>query len=147
MDVAARARAIGGELRHEGHRAAHLLGDFLQALLVDHVAVRHLQRFGVSHVDFMLSQSPFAFRALDANAGCLQVASHGRREWLISGPLQDVIVLEIPAGRLKRPVVRFRCLTVAVLKEVVLQLRRGMRREAQLTSRFDLAPKQRARCD
>ena len=52
------------------------IGDFLQALLEDDVAVGHLQRVGVADVQLVLPESPFAFRALDRHAGVLQMAAH-----------------------------------------------------------------------
>ena len=75
-----------------------LLGDFLQALLVDHVAVGHLQRLGVADVQLVLAEAPLAFRVLDRDAGRLEMPAHRRREGLRARALEDVVVLEIPAG-------------------------------------------------
>ena len=63
VDVAARAGAVGGELRHEGDAQARRVGELLQALLEDDVAVGHLERFGVAHVDLVLARphSPLEF--------------------------------------------------------------------------------------
>jgi hypothetical protein len=61
MHVTARAGSIRGELRHEGDRLPHLLGNLLEALLVDHVSIGHLERVGVADIQFVLTESPLAF--------------------------------------------------------------------------------------
>src|SRR5258706_12397841 len=122
VDVAARARLVGGELGHEGERQAGGIGQLLQALLEDHVPVGHVERAGVAHVHLVLAVAPFALGGLDRHAGQLEVAAHRGVEALGACALQDVIVLEVPAGGLEVAVSLQRRVAVAGAEEVVLEL-------------------------
>jgi len=75
MDVTAGAGAVRGELCHEGQAHAPRLGELLEALLEDDVAVRHLEGAALAHVQLVLALPPFAFRGLDRHARKLEVAA------------------------------------------------------------------------
>ena len=94
----------------------------------------------------MLAVAPFALGGLDRHAGVLQVPSRSRMEALGAGALQDVIVLEIPAGGLEVTVAFLRRIAIARAEEVVLQLRRGKRLEIHLASAINLASQDRPGC-
>src|SRR5687767_10487005 len=59
VDMAARSRAVVRELRHERDRQPRLLGDLLEALLEDHMAVCHVEPFRIPHVQLVLPETPF----------------------------------------------------------------------------------------
>src|SRR5205085_12425096 len=113
VDVAARARLRRIRLRHEGDAHAGELGDFLHALLEDDMAIGHVERFGVAHVELVLAVAPFAFRSLDGDAGPLQVPAHRAMEALGARALEDVIVLEVPAGGFEVAVTLLRRVAIA----------------------------------
>ena len=101
MDVAARARAVGGELGHEGDAHAHALRNFLQALLEHDVAIGHLEHLGETHVQLVLALAPFALRVLDRHARKFEVPARRGVEAFGARALQHVVVLEVPAGGLE----------------------------------------------
>src|SRR5262245_18067914 len=65
MNVTARTGAVGGELGHKRHAHSHRFGRLFQTLFEDYVTVGHLQYFRVAHIQFVLAQSPFAFRVFN----------------------------------------------------------------------------------
>ena len=83
MDVTARPRAVGRKLCHERHRDPVFVGDLLQALLEDHMAIGHLQRLGVADVQLVLPEAPLPLRALDRHARCVQVPADRGREFFV----------------------------------------------------------------
>src|SRR6185436_11271728 len=85
------------------------------------------------------------FRRLDGHAGELQVPARGGMEALGARALQDVIVLEVPAGGLEIAIALLRGVAIARAEEVMLELRRRKCREAELACGIDLAPQDRAR--
>src|SRR4051812_20719543 len=145
MNVAARAGTIGGKLGHEGDAHARGLGDFLEALLEDGVAVGHLEDAGVAHVDLMLAAAPFSLRSLDGHAGVLEVAAYDGVEALGARALEKVIVLEIPAGGLEAAVTLAVGVAVAGAKEVMLELGGRQAFKAGLARLLDLPAQDRAR--
>src|SRR5436309_14809540 len=104
------------------------------------MAVGHLQRFGVADIYFMLAESPFALRGFDRHSGRFEMSPDGGGERLGPRALKDVIVLEIPARRLQTAITDLVGLPVAVLNDVVLHLRRRIRGDAEIASRFGLPP-------
>ena len=64
MDVAAGARGVRRELGHEGDTDALLVSYFLEALLVDCMAVGHGEHIGIAHVQFVLAAPPLALGVL-----------------------------------------------------------------------------------
>ncbi len=122
VHVAARPGAVLGVLRHERDGQPHPVGRLLQALLEDHVPVRHLHGLGVADVHLVLSESPLALRALHGHAGFPEMPAHRRREGLRARTLEHVVILEIPPGRLQSPVVALGGVAVALGEDVVLQL-------------------------
>ena len=121
--VTARAGPVRGELGHEGDADPHLLGDLLQTLLVDGVAVRHGEDVGITDVELVLPETPLALGVLDRYAGTLEVAAHRAGEGLLARSLKDMVVLDVPAGRLETIVVLAGGLAVGVIERVVLELR------------------------
>src|SRR2546423_15269306 len=90
--AADRAGAIGSELGHEGQAHSRGFGKLLQALLEYHVAVGHLERPGVAHVELVLAFAPFTFGRLHRHARELEVTPCRGVEALGARTLQDVIV-------------------------------------------------------
>ena len=120
------AGQVVGELGHEGDRLAVQEGDLLGAVLVDHVAVGHLQRLGVDQVDLLLARPPFALGDLDRDAGGVHAVADRPDQALFLGGLEDVVVLDVPAGVLEVAVALLPCLVVGFVEEVELQLRRHL---------------------
>src|SRR5438094_8506812 len=113
VDVAARAGLAGVRLRHERQAHPRGLRDLLQALLENDVAVPHVERFGVAHVQLVLAAAPFALGGLDRHAGVLQVPSREGMEAFGAGALQAVVVAAIPAARLDVTVASLRPIAMA----------------------------------
>ena len=147
MDVTAGAGAVRGELRHEGQAHARRLGELLEALLEDDVAVRHLEGAGVAHVQLVLALPPFALRGLDRHARKLEVAARRCVEALGARALQDVIVLQVPACRLEIAIALPGGVAVARAEEVVLELGGGEAAVSQGACGVDLLTKNGARRD
>ncbi len=61
MDVTGVSCQFLVPLRHEGHGFSVQVGNFLDAVFQDHVAVGHVEGFGIAHIDFFLARSPFTF--------------------------------------------------------------------------------------
>src|SRR5688572_13559055 len=94
VDVAARAGLLGRHLGHEGQREPVLIGQLLQALLVDRVAIGHRERVGVAHVELVLAEPPLALRVLDRDAGGREMPPRGGMERFGARTLAQVVVLE-----------------------------------------------------
>ena len=101
MHVAARTGSVGSVLGHEGHAQTHLVRDLLQALLVDHMPIRHLQGASVAHVELVLAKPPLALGALHGHAGIAQVTARRSDEALHPSALERVVILDIPPGGLQ----------------------------------------------
>src|SRR4029079_11850356 len=112
MNVTTRARLSRGEFGHEGNAHPCRIRQFLHALLEDDMTVRHFERLRVTHVDFVLARTPFAFRVFDRDARAFEMTPNGRMEVFGARALQDVIVLQIPAARRKIAVIPFVCLAI-----------------------------------
>ena len=121
VNVRTRPRALGGKFGHERYAQTHRIGHFFEALFIDHVVVGHVQHFGVAHIEFVLPQTPLAFRGFDWNARLFEVLSDCRRERLGARALQEVIIFQIPTGRPQVLVVFFVGLAVAIFKNIVFQ--------------------------
>ena len=78
---------------------ALLPGDLLDAVLVEHVAVGHLEGLGIAEVDLLLSPAPLALGELDGHPGRLHVVADRAHEALLLRGLQDVVVLEVVRDR------------------------------------------------
>ena len=143
VHVAARPGLVGRHLGHERDAGAEAVGRLLQALLEHDVAVGHGQRVGVADVELVLADAPLALRALDGHARPAQVAAHRRGDVLGAGALQQVVVLEVPAGGVEVGVAAGRRVAVRRAVEVVLELGGGHRREPLPGRGVDLAPQHR----
>jgi len=139
MEVERAARLGHRPLGHEGHRDLVEGRDLLDAILVDHVPVGHLQGFGKTQVDFLLPVAPLALAVLHRHAGPFHPVADLPVEPLGLGPLQDVVVLDVAAVRLQLAVVPAGRLLVGVFEEVELQLGTGLGIESELAGAVDLA--------
>ena len=100
------------------------VGDLLHAVLVERVAIRHLDGLGVAQVDLLLPAPPLALRELDRHGGRLHPVADGADEPLLLGGLEDVVVLEVLGDR-RQPVVALRArLLERLLEQVELELGR-----------------------
>jgi len=132
-------------LGHEGDGVSLLPGDLLGGVLVDRVAVGHLQRVGVTQPDLLLARPPLALRRLDGNAGALHMRANGADEVLFFRPLQDVVILDDASNRRRIDEALLRHRLVGILEDVQLQFRRRHRGEAHVRGAGDLAAQHAAR--
>ena len=146
VQVTRRAGGTHVVLRHERDGGALRPGDFLDAVLVEHVAVGHLEGLGITEVDLLLPSSPLALRELDGHARRLHVVSDRADEPLLSRGLQDVIVLEVTRHGGEAVVALGARLVEGFLEEVELELRRRLDEEPLLLRALDLTAEHPARC-
>ena len=116
MKMAARTGLSTHELRHERHTQIHSISNLFQALLKYGVPIGHPQRIGVTHIEFMLTESRAFERAfliaMPADVEGLHVEgyyvpeSYGLQSNLWIGLLLDAdhhqleeLLSQIPAGR------------------------------------------------
>ena len=127
VHVTARSGLRGVGLRHERDAHAQAVGDFLEALFEDGVAVGHGQYVGVSHVQFVLPLAPLALGAFHRDARLRQVTADRAVQLFFARSLQDVIILQVPSGGFEAVVAGGGGLTVGVVEDVILQLGTGHR--------------------
>ena len=123
VDVAGVAGQVVVPLGHKGHGLALQVSDLLDAVLEDRVAVGHVQGIGVADVDLLLARAPLALGVLDRDAGALQAGADRPHDALFLGRLEDVVVLDVGAGRRQLGVVLGPGALVGLVEEVELQLR------------------------
>ncbi len=121
-----RARRSHVVLGHEGHRAALLPGDLLHPVLVEHVAVGHLQRVRVAEVDLLLPPPPFPLGELHRDPRRLHPVADGAHQRLLLGGLEDVVVLEVVGDRSEAVVALGPRLVEGLPEEVELELGGGL---------------------
>jgi len=127
------------EFGHESDSQAQLIGQFLEDLFVEQVAVGHIQHFGVTDVGFVLSWPPLPLAGLNRDAAPGQMAARRRVQHLFSRALQDVIILDVRAEGLQILVMLAAGLAVRLVEDVVFQLCAGLDGIAHLCGRGDLA--------
>ena len=135
-----RARRPHVVLRHEGDRASLRPGDLLDPVLVERVAIRHLQGLGIAKVDLLLTASPLALGELHGHARRLHVVADGTDQRLLLRGLQDVIVLQIARHGGEPAIALGPRLVEGLPEEVELQLRASLDEQALLPGPLDLAP-------
>ncbi len=139
MDVARRSALVHRVLGHERDRTSELAGDLLGAVLVDDVAIGHLERVGVAQVDLVLARTGFPFRELDRDARVVHAVADRPDDVLVACRLQDVVVLHVrcvigQAAELFRP-----RLLVRLFEEVELELGAALDLVAQRRGPLELA--------
>jgi hypothetical protein len=92
-------------------------GDFLAAVLDDHVPVGHGQRVGVADVDLLLAGGGLALGIFDRNAGALQTVADRPHDVFFLGRLEDVVVLVIAAGELQVAVSAFARAVIGLVEQ------------------------------
>ena len=132
-------------LRHEGHRAALLPGDLLHPVLVEHVAVGHLERVGVAQVDLLLPPPPLALGELDRHPRRLHPVADGAHQRLLLRGLEDVVVLQVVRHRGEAVVTLGPRLVEGLAEEVELELGGGLHPVADPGGALELAPEHPAR--
>jgi hypothetical protein len=95
MNMTRRPRLIHVGLGHEGHAHAHALCHLLQALLVHHVPVRHVESVRILDVELVLAQPKLALAVFYGDAGGCQVAAGGAVEELLPGALRKLLSVAI----------------------------------------------------
>ena len=145
VDVAGVAGEVGAPFGHEAHRLALQPGDLLDAVLVDDVPVGHLQRLGIDQVELLLAGTPLALALLDRDAGRLHAVADRAHQRLALGGLEDVVVLDVPAGGLEIAVVLLAGGRIAVVEDVELELGGHLGAVAQRLQPLELALEHRAR--
>ena len=65
------------------------------------MAVGHGERVGIFDVDLFLARAPFALGGFHRNAGSLQVLAQGTHHAFFLGGLEDVVILDVVARRLR----------------------------------------------
>src|SRR5262245_11916110 len=132
MQVKRRARPAHVGLRHERDRGALGPGDLFHAVLVEHVAVGHLERIRIAQVDLLLPARPLPFRELHRHARHLHGIAYCPHQPLFARGLQDVVVLEV-ARHGCQPVIPLRArLVEGLAEEIQLELRGGLDEESLL---------------
>lgn len=101
VEVAARTGLGRVEFGHEGDAHPQPVGDFLEALFEDDVAVGHVERVAVPQVQFVLPLAPFTLGTFHRDARLGEVAPHGPVQGFLARALQDVVILQVPSGRLE----------------------------------------------
>ena len=147
MDVAATTGLFGGRLGHERHADAKGIGQFLEAVLHDRVPVGHFEDCGVADVQFVLAPPPLPFRTLDRNPATGQSAAGFTHVALDAGPLQEVVVLDVPTSGLQTAVTLGLGVPVGVVEKEELQLRGTHGGVAGRAAARHLTGEHRARCD
>ena len=122
MDVAGVAGQLVVPLGHEGHGLAGEMRDLLDAVLQDDVAVGHLQRIGIAHVDLGLAGAPLALGILHRDPGALQPVADRPHHGLFLGGLEDVVILDVAAGRLQILEALFLSRGIGFVEKIELQL-------------------------
>ena len=144
-------QAVAGELlvelRHEGERVALGGRDLLRGELVEHVAVRHLERRGVAQVDLVLARSPLALAELHRNRRRIDVTPDRADHVLDQRAREHVVVLDVALGGRQVPVALGVGLGIAVLQQEELELTAHVRVEAQRRSALELTLQDRPRRD
>jgi len=118
---------------------------FLEGLLEEDVAVGHLQRLGVAQVELVLPQPPLALGGFHRDTGVLEGAAGSGGKALGAAALEDVVVLQVPAGGLQVGVAPLGRFAVGVGENVVLELRSRHHLVAVSGGRLELLAQQAAR--
>ena len=122
-------------------------GDLLGRVLVDRVAIGHLERLGVLEVDLVLSEARLALRELHRDTRVVDAVADRADEVLVAGGLQHVVVLDVGAVR-REPRVPLRGgFLVAVAEQDELELRATLDRVPGLLGAGDLAAQDLTRRD
>jgi hypothetical protein len=145
VDMAAAAGEAVVPLRHESHALALQQRDLFDAVLIDDVAIRHLEGVRVAQIELGLARTPFAFGGFDRDAGALHAVADGADQALLLGRLADVIVLDVPAGCLETFVAFLPGALVRLVEHVELELGRHVGAVAEGLCALDLAAQDRAR--
>ena len=122
-------------------------GDLFGPVLVDHVAVGHLERVGVPEVDLVLAEARLTLRELHRDAGVVDAVADRPDEVLVAGGLEDVVVLDVRAVRREAGVTLRGGFLVGVAEQDELQLRATLDRVPGFLRPRDLAPQDLARRD
>ena len=107
--------------------------------------IGHLDRLGVAQIELGLAGSPLALRELDRDAGAVHAVPDRPDQALLLGGLEDVVVLDVPAGGLEVAVDLLACAVERLVEDVELELGGHVDDEAQLARPRHLALEDRAR--
>ena len=132
-------------LGHEGNGLALLLRHFLDALLKQHVHVRHRKRLIVDEIDFVLSPAPFAFAALNGHAGLSHGVADEAHEWLVARGLHEMIIDPVIAGRLQIPITARKGRMIRLIEEIKFEFTGAIARQPIFAQQLQLTPENRAR--
>src|SRR5262245_946849 len=138
MQVKRRAGRRHVVLGHERDGRAVLVSDLLGAVLVERGAVCHLERLGVTKVDFLLAAAPLALRGLNRNVRGFHAVADRADERLLLRGLKDVIVLQVTRHRRQIVVALAPCLLERLLEAVELELGGSLHDVAQRRGALDL---------
>ncbi len=108
------------------------------------MTVRHRQHLGVANVELVLAGRRLPFRVLNRDAGVPQRPTGRPDVRLDPGPLQEVVILVVPAGRGQPGVTPIVGLAVGIVVEEEFQLGGGLHNEPHLRRPIDLAPQDRS---
>ena len=91
-----------------------------------------IEGLGVADVELLLARAPLALRILDRDARGLQQVAHRAHHRLFLGGLEDVVVLDVVAGRLEVAKTLLVDRPVVLVEEIELELRGHVGGEPEL---------------
>src|SRR5262245_33750609 len=111
------------------------------------MTVSHLQCFGITDRQFMLTKSPFAFGVFYRNARMFEMMSHSRSKRLYPCALENLIIFQVPSCGFQVAIILSGCFVISVTEKIKFQFGSGETFKAHPVRLIDLFSEDRAWCD
>jgi hypothetical protein len=147
VNVARRSDVGHGRLGHERDRTTERRGDLFGGVLVDVIAIGHLECGGVRQIDLVLASAGLTLGEFNGNSRTFERATNLSDDVFVAGGLQDVVVLREIGVRAQGGVPARVGLFVRVAVQIELDLATDHGQETHRCRGFHLAPKNGARSD
>ncbi len=98
------------------------VGDLFDPVLQDYMAICHFKGVGVAYIDFFLARTPFTLGIFDRDVGAFQTVADGAHNPFLFRGLEDVVILNVPAGCFQVAIVLFVGALETFIKQVEFQL-------------------------